>query len=71
MAMIPPTNVPAATVKSVGILGSIPMLGAKALVSPAPKTDVKQITQPGGLLQVPQQMIMDYLQEKFPSLRPK
>lgn len=71
MAMMPPVNVPAATIKSVGVLGSIPMLGAKALVSPPPKTDVKQITQPGGLLQVPQQMIMDYLQEKFPSLRPK
>lgn len=69
LAMIPPTNTALATAKGIGILGSIPMLGAKAAISPAPKTDVKQITQPGGLLQVPQQMIMDYLQEKFPSMR--
>ena len=69
MAMVPPTNVPLATTKAIGTLGSIPMLGAKALVSPPPKTDVKQITQPGGLLQVPQQMIVDYLREKFPSMR--
>ena len=69
MAMVPPTNVPLATTKAIGTLGSIPMLGAKALVSPAPKTDVRQITQPGGLMQVPQQMIMDYLREKFPSMR--
>jgi hypothetical protein len=69
MAMVPPTNVPLATTKAIGTLGSIPMLGAKALVSPPPKTDVRQITQPGGLMQVPQQMIMDYLREKFPSMR--
>jgi hypothetical protein len=69
MAMVPPTNVPLATTKAVGTLGSIPMLGVKAAMAPEQKTDVRQITQPGGLLQVPQQMIMDYLREKFPSMR--
>lgn len=71
MAMVPPTSIPLATTKSIGILGSIPMMGVKAAMSPPPKTDVKQITQPGGLMQVAPQVVLDYLYEKFPSLRPK
>jgi len=71
MAMVPPTNPAAASVKGLGILGSIPMLGAKAAIGPAPKTDVRQVTQPGGLLQVAPQMALDYLYEKIPALRPK
>ena len=71
MAMIPPTSVPFATAKGVGVLGSIPMMGVKAAMSPTLKTDVKQITQPGGLMQVAPQVVLDYLYEKFPSLRPK
>jgi hypothetical protein len=69
MAMVPPTSPTTAGIKGLGILGSIPALGAKAAIGPEPKIDYKQITQPGGLLQVPQQMIMDYLREKFPSMR--
>jgi hypothetical protein len=69
MAMVPPQNTLLATTKALGTLGSIPMLGVKAAMAPEQKTDVRQITQPGGLLQVPQQMIMDYLREKFPSMR--
>jgi len=71
MAMVPPTNPTAASVKGLGILGSIPMLGVKAAIGPAPKTDVRQVTQPGGLLQVAPQMALDYLYEKIPALRPK
>lgn len=71
MAMVPPTNIPLATTKAIGTLSSIPMMGVKAAISPPPKTDVKQITQPGGLLQVAPQVVLDYLYEKVPFLRPK
>lgn len=71
MAMVPPQNTLLATTKALGTLGSIPMLGVKAAIGPEPKTDYKQVTQPGGLLQVAPQAVLDYVYEKFPSLRPK